>query len=162
MYGSNSNGTNQSVPPTEPKTYRFVQLATAETNHPSIRLINTNGTHTQVHNRRTRRESILSRDACRRDLRRDRAMERAVPHRASESYGSSQHTVHTVGLGLRTDGRSKRDRQSFVVSGWMIRSLFVCQDRMWTMGRHVAWSAFASSGSVLVNYSGTLSVPRLQ
>ena len=81
---------------------------------------------------------------------------------------SRQHTVSNVGHndGLRTDGVvDETTRSSIGVSGW-IRSLLVCNDRMWTMGRDVAWSAFASThpppcGSVLVNYPGTLSVPRL-
>ena len=57
---------------------------------------------------------------------------------------SRQHTVCNVGHndGLRTDGVvDETTRPPIVVSGW-IRSLLVGNDRMWTMGRDVAWSAF--------------------
>ena len=67
-------------------------------------------------------------------------MERAVPHRASESRVST-HTVINVGHndGLRTDGvidETNRTLSSLilVVSGWIIRSLLlVWNDRMWTV-----------------------------
>jgi hypothetical protein len=58
-----------------------------------------------------------------------------------------------------------KSRSPIIFSGRK-RLLFICKDRLLTMGRCVAWSPFSSThpapgGFVLVNYSGTLSVPRL-
>jgi hypothetical protein len=47
-------------------------------------------------------------------------------------------------LGTMTEqGRTVETRSSIVASG-RNRFLFVCNDRLLTMGRHVAWSSFAS------------------
>jgi hypothetical protein len=113
---------------------------------------------------------LFGASTCRQDsLKETAAMERSVPPCDIEIR---QHTVYDASA-MTGWGQTLSETRSPIEEAlgyrsldWFIRSLLVGNDRMLTMGRHVAWSTFASThpatlGSVPVNYSGTLSVPRL-